>query len=230
MGLLSWISEQREKVILGPAYEHLDPDEDVVQWVRVRQLGGKREGFLFVTDRRIIVTWTGRRDGHQVARWSELEAWGIDAGAERGPVVAVEGNGAAFVVQMPVPTHATASEVAAMLGRIASLAPPPRRSPQAAPPASGRWSTRAPERVSKSRKTPAEITRRVAVTVLGVAMVLGGMLISPVPGPWSLPIVLAGLAVLAGEYDWAKDLLQWVRRKYRQAAEEMRRRRTAGRR
>jgi len=52
------------------------------------------------------------------------------------------------------------------------------------------------------------------VTVIGVVLVVGGILITPLPGPWSLPIVLGGLAVLSREYDWAKDTLEWVKQRY----------------
>ncbi|HYD08818.1 MAG TPA: PGPGW domain-containing protein [Acidimicrobiales bacterium] len=61
---------------------------------------------------------------------------------------------------------------------------------------------------------PAEVIRfigrsakRVAVTVVGAALVLGGVVMLPLPGPGWLVIFL-GLAVLATEYVWAATALE----------------------
>ncbi len=68
--------------------------------------------------------------------------------------------------------------------------------------------------------------RRVAVTVLGLALVLAGLagIVLPLlPGPL---LILAGLAVLATEYVWAKRALEMARRRATQARDGIRRRRT----
>ncbi len=52
---------------------------------------------------------------------------------------------------------------------------------------------------------------RVTVAVVGVALVLIGLVLVPLPGPGWL-IVLAGLAVLAIEFVWARHLLRFTRR------------------
>jgi uncharacterized protein (TIGR02611 family) len=54
-------------------------------------------------------------------------------------------------------------------------------------------------------------TWRVAVTVLGMAIILTGILLLPLPGPGWL-IIFAGLGLLGTEYEWAHRLLGWVRR------------------
>ena len=41
----------------------------------------------------------------------------------------------------------------------------------------------------------------------GLVLVLVGIALSPVPGPGGIPLVLAGLAVLASEFRWARRLL-----------------------
>ena len=50
--------------------------------------------------------------------------------------------------------------------------------------------------------------------LLGVALTLGGLLLVPLPGPGWL-VVLAGLAVLASEFEPARRLLDVVRRRLR---------------
>ena len=51
---------------------------------------------------------------------------------------------------------------------------------------------------------------RVGVTVVGVAVIVGGIILLPLPGPGWL-IIFAGLGILATEYMWAKRLLGWLR-------------------
>lgn len=52
---------------------------------------------------------------------------------------------------------------------------------------------------------------RVGVTLVGVAIVVAGVILLPLPGPGWL-IIFAGLGVLATEYAWASRLLAFARR------------------
>ncbi|MGH3655881.1 MAG: TIGR02611 family protein [Micromonosporaceae bacterium] len=58
------------------------------------------------------------------------------------------------------------------------------------------------------------ITLKVVVAVFGVATVLLGLVMIPLPGPGWL-VVFAGLAILSVEYVWAKHLLHFSREKIR---------------
>jgi uncharacterized protein (TIGR02611 family) len=49
------------------------------------------------------------------------------------------------------------------------------------------------------------IARLVAVTLVGGALVVGGIVLLPLPGPGSL-LIVAGLVVLSLEYHWARRL------------------------
>jgi uncharacterized protein (TIGR02611 family) len=51
---------------------------------------------------------------------------------------------------------------------------------------------------------------RIGVTVIGVAIIVGGIILLPLPGPGWL-IIFAGLGVLSTEYEWAKRLLRFAR-------------------
>jgi uncharacterized protein (TIGR02611 family) len=53
---------------------------------------------------------------------------------------------------------------------------------------------------------------RIAVGVLGTAIVVVGIVLIPLPGPGWL-IVFAGLALLATEFVWADRLLRYARHK-----------------
>ena len=62
----------------------------------------------------------------------------------------------------------------------------------------------------RSRRTP-RLVYRFVVALLGVAITLGGLLLVPLPGPGWL-IVFAGLFVLASEFTWAEQLLEYTKR------------------
>jgi uncharacterized protein (TIGR02611 family) len=51
---------------------------------------------------------------------------------------------------------------------------------------------------------------KTSIAVIGAAVVAGGLLLVPLPGPgWA--IVFVGLVVLASEFDWAQRLLDLAR-------------------
>jgi len=60
--------------------------------------------------------------------------------------------------------------------------------------------------------------KKVVVTVLGWVLVCGGIAALVLPGP-GLLLLLAGMVVLATEYNWAKRRVDPVREKAFQAAE-----------
>lgn len=65
------------------------------------------------------------------------------------------------------------------------------------------------------KKNPAlSLAYRIAVGVLGTAIVLLGLVLVPFPGPGWL-IVFLGLGILATEFAWAERLLDFGRSKFR---------------
>ena len=66
--------------------------------------------------------------------------------------------------------------------------------------------------------------KRIAVSVVGVALVLAGLVMLVLPGPGIL-VVIAGLALLATEYVWAQRMLNYARRRGREAKDRVLRRR-----
>jgi Putative transmembrane protein (PGPGW) len=58
--------------------------------------------------------------------------------------------------------------------------------------------------------------KRMAITIVGFAVVVLGLILVPLPGPGWL-IVFAGLAILATEYVWARRLLGFAKTKVGQA-------------
>jgi uncharacterized protein (TIGR02611 family) len=68
--------------------------------------------------------------------------------------------------------------------------------------------------------------KRIAVTVVGSALIAIGLVMLVVPGPGILAIA-AGLAVLATEYAWARRALDETKQRTRSVARRFRRRRTS---
>lgn len=58
--------------------------------------------------------------------------------------------------------------------------------------------------------------KRIGVTIVGLVLVLGGLVLMVLPGPGVL-LLIAGLAVLATEYVWAQRMLNYAKRKATQA-------------
>ena len=58
-----------------------------------------------------------------------------------------------------------------------------------------------------------DVTYRIAVGLVGLAVVIVGVIALPAPGPgWA--IIFVGLGILATEFVVAQRLLHWVRLKY----------------
>jgi uncharacterized protein (TIGR02611 family) len=223
--LSEFIAQQRDKQVLDRARPHLEGDESVVVWARARHPEKRRQGYAFLTDRKLLVVWSGSGDGHGVVSWERIGCWGVDDQNAGGPLLGIEFDRDSLFVELPVTSHGAAARVTGFLRRFAYLAPRPRSDLAKAGHPRG-FSAR-PATVEAPRRSVSGHTKRIVLTIVGIVLVIGGLAIIPIPGPWSLPIILAGLAVLASEYDWAQDILEWVREKSRRTAEKLKARRAA---
>jgi putative transmembrane protein PGPGW len=57
--------------------------------------------------------------------------------------------------------------------------------------------------------------RKLVTGLIGLVLILGGAALMPVPGPFSIPVILAGLTILSWEYVWARKGRAWVGAKVR---------------
>ncbi|MCA1709616.1 MAG: PGPGW domain-containing protein [Actinobacteria bacterium] len=217
------IGEQRENLILAQAAPYLEADERVLSWVRGRKFRGRGEGFVFVTPRRVIVHWTGRNDAPGSFEWSEVTGWGISSEAKGGPVLAIESGDEICTVQLRSTTKAMGDRVASFVEEFASLVPSDRQ-PTYVDSSLGAFQPTGSLVIPPHLMSTGDKMKRIGITILGATLVFGGLILTPLPGPWSFPIVIAGLAVLAQEYDWAKDAREWVRAKSRAVANKFKHR------
>ncbi|MDQ4143710.1 MAG: PGPGW domain-containing protein [Actinomycetota bacterium] len=224
MGLTERFEDQRERTALGRAQPYLEEDEEILHWARVRHSDTRKEGFAYVTARRLLLRWQGRTaDGHQEFRWEELRSWGIQPDASGGPVLCVEADEQDAILQIPARSHGVARRVSDFLRHFARQAPSPSRA-LSGPDKEG-FEPHEDVEVTPQRRSALGQTRRILVTVIGLALIVVATLIIPLPGPWSILLTIAGLAVLATEYDWAQDLSDFLRDKYEDARRKIKARR-----
>ncbi|MGW3659483.1 TIGR02611 family protein [Streptomyces sp. NPDC005151] len=77
--------------------------------------------------------------------------------------------------------------------------------------------SRAPGFVKTSRAL--HLSWQVGVFVVGLAVVVGGIIMLPLPGPGWL-VIFGGMAIWATEFVWAQLVLHWTRRKVTEAAQK----------
>jgi hypothetical protein len=75
------------------------------------------------------------------------------------------------------------------------------------------------------RATPLRV-RQLIVSVVGVTLIVLGAALVVVPGPFTLPLLVAGLAVLGTEFAWAHKMLMTVRGRAAKVSSRVRRRLT----
>ncbi|MER5354929.1 TIGR02611 family protein [Kitasatospora sp. NPDC002551] len=77
--------------------------------------------------------------------------------------------------------------------------------------------SRAPGFIRRSR--PLHLSWQVAVFLIGLAVVVLGVIMLPLPGPGWVVIFL-GMGIWATEFVWAQLALRWTRRKVAEAAQK----------
>ncbi|MDT0437183.1 MULTISPECIES: TIGR02611 family protein [Streptomyces] len=77
--------------------------------------------------------------------------------------------------------------------------------------------SRAPEFVRARRAL--HLSWQVGVFLVGLAVVVTGVIMLPLPGPGWL-VIFAGMAIWATEFVWAQLVLRWTKRKVTEAAQK----------
>ncbi|MGW5331987.1 TIGR02611 family protein [Streptomyces bauhiniae] len=82
-------------------------------------------------------------------------------------------------------------------------------------PADDGLGSRAPEFVKRRRAL--HLSWQVGVFVIGLAVVVAGIVMLPLPGPGWV-VIFGGMAIWATEFVWAQLVLRWTKRKVTEAA------------
>ncbi len=214
MGLFQRISDIRQDNILDHARPHTAESDKVLGWIRVRRAWGPRgAGFLYLTEQCLILHWILGKNATEVVPLADIKTWGVNKSASIGPILGIETSSDSYFLQVPTMTHLTAEHASGFLEVFATQIPANDIELSEVHDL-GEFDNPVDFGVVKRRKSVVGMTRRILVTVAGVLMITLAILIIPVPGPWSLLLNLAGLALLGSEYDWAQDILGWVKKKY----------------
>jgi uncharacterized protein (TIGR02611 family) len=76
--------------------------------------------------------------------------------------------------------------------------------------------SRAPQFIQRSRAL--HLSWQVGVFLVGLAVVVIGIIMLPLPGPGWL-VIFAGMAIWGTEFVWAQLVLRWTKRKVTEAAQ-----------
>ncbi|WP_326691931.1 TIGR02611 family protein [Streptomyces sp. NBC_01795] len=82
--------------------------------------------------------------------------------------------------------------------------------------------SRAPSFIQASR--PLHLSWRAGIFLVGLAIVVAGVVMLPLPGPGWL-VIFGGMAVWGTEFIWAQHVLRWTRRKVHVGTEWLKARR-----
>lgn len=210
------LDRARQHVVVTPLRPLLAEGEPVTARVHVRDPEDGRRGIVATAPSRCVVYW-GLRHPARVIPWEELTGWRMAEQRRGGPLLRLHTADDEIAVQIPASSRARMRKLAAVLARLREHAPAHAQGPHRSPDTMD---------LRTERRDLRAHTRRLVVTVLGVAVILlGGLFASPfVPGPGALT-ALAGLAILAREYDWASDIHQWFEGQIERVWEWRRRRR-----
>ena len=204
------ICNLRERMVLGPFRSHLDVDEPIQAWVHV--VGdGDRSGLLFVTERRCLLHLGSIEHPPLAVSWAELTGWELARPASGSAGLTLGSGNERLDVRLPLTTAGQARKASEVVDRLH------RSSTVATSSQADRGDASGPIPLQPVQRGFRGHVRRVIVTVVGVlVLLLSALFASPFfPGPGALTF-LAGLALLASEYDWARDVHTWVRRKFEQ--------------
>jgi uncharacterized protein (TIGR02611 family) len=193
----------RERLVLGPILRYLDGDEDLLAWTHANVPEVRAPGVLVVTDHHCLVHVASSSVPDVSTPLARLSGFDLDRRNPELVRVRLRGDGHEVVVELSLTNRLRSRSVGRVLSTLTrkKVAAPDSFDPALTSPV--------PPMVRSARHH----ARRVWVTMLGVAVLLvSAVFASPfVPGPGALT-ALAGIAILAREYEWARDLHVWSAR------------------
>ena len=193
----------RERLVLGPILHHINGDEEVLAWTHARVPGTHAPAVLVVTDQRCVLHVASSSIPDISTPLSELSGFRLNRHKPEVVRVHLCGESREVDVELSLTNRIRSRAVGRVLAALTrhNVAGPDTFDPAATSPL--------PPMVRNARHH----ARRVLVTVVGVLVLLVSLAFaSPfLPGPGALTAV-AGIALLAREYEWARDLHVWAAR------------------
>lgn len=193
----------RETLVLGHVRRGLDRDERIVAWSHASVPGKRAPGLFVVTDRRCLLH-VASGSFEDVSRPLErLDLFRVDRHSAEVARVHLLGDDTDVVAEFSLTSRVQARSAGGVLRELtrADIGAPAAFDPSATSP------------LPPIQRSMRHHARRAWVTVVGVVVLILSLLFaSPfVPGPGALTAV-AGFAILAKEYEWARDIHVWAAR------------------
>ena len=193
----------REQLVLGPILRLLDGDEEVLAWAHASVPEVRAPGVLVVTNHNCRLHVASSEIPDLSTPISELSGFKLNRRNPEIVRVRIEGDDHEVDVELSLTNRVRSRSVGRVLSALTRLkiAAPETFNPALTSPLPP---------MDRSIRHPA---RRIWITVLGVlVLLLSAAFATPfVPGPGALTAV-AGIAILAREYEWARDLHVWAAR------------------
>jgi uncharacterized protein (TIGR02611 family) len=193
----------RDRLVLGPILRTLAGDEEVLAWTHANVPGVRAPGVLVVTDHHCLLHVASGAIPDIATPLAELSGFKLDRRDPEIVRVRLHGDDHEVDVELSLSSRVRSRSVGRVLSALT------RKEVTTADTFDPALTSPIPPMVRSARHH----ARRVWVTVLGVVvLVISALFASPfVPGPGALT-ALAGIAILAREYEWARDLHVWSAR------------------
>jgi uncharacterized protein (TIGR02611 family) len=193
----------RERLVLGHVHRALDGGEHVVAWSHVNVPGKRAPGLFVVTDRRCLLHVASGSFPDVSRPLERFDLFDVDRHSDEVARVRLLGDDTEVVAEFSLSSRARARSAGRVLRELtrADIGAPAAFDPQLTSP------------LPPLQRRMRHHARRAWITVVGVVvLVLSVVFASPfVPGPGALTAV-AGFAILAKEYEWARDIHVWAAR------------------
>lgn len=193
----------RERLVLGQVLRHLDGDDDIVAWTHAHIPASRAPGIIVVTRHHCLVHVASSSIADISTPIASLSGFQIHRRSEEVVRIRLLGDEGELDVELSLTSRVRSRSVGRVLSALTSqhVAAPDSFNPSLTSP------------IPPMPRTVRHHARRVWVTILGVlVLLLSALFASPfVPGPGALTAV-AGIAILAREYEWARDLHVWAAR------------------
>ncbi|MEX0868353.1 MAG: PGPGW domain-containing protein [Nitriliruptoraceae bacterium] len=205
----------RDRMVLGPVLRYLDGDETLVAWTHVNVPATRSPAVLLVTNRNCLLYVASSAIPDVSTPIEQLSAFSFRHRNAEVVRLRLSGANGPIDVELSLTNRVRSRSVGRVLSALTErhVAAPDSFNPALTSPI--------PPMVRSVRHH----ARRVWITILGVTVLLLSVALSlpGVPGPGAL-IAVAGVAILAREYEWARDVHVGVARQVDRLLSSVRRR------
>jgi hypothetical protein len=193
----------RERLVLGHVRRSLELDEAILAWSHANVPDTRAPALFIVTDRRCLLHVANTTIPDVATPLARLQMFDLDQRNAASAQVRLHGDDAEVIADFSLSSRARSRAMGRVLGELnrANVRSPVGYDPDLTSP------------LQPMPRGVKDHARRMWITLLGVlVLALAVVFSSPfVPGPGALTAV-AGFAILAKEYEWARDVHVWSAR------------------